>query len=180
LALFATPAASEDVHVFGRTRDRLDRLERFLESLAHKLDNLAAQPAAPPASNDAMAKLFGTIISSNVDLVGAMGDLAVRSVARRNGIKGGARNAQTAQRDGAGKFLPKRRIERAAAPRCKLCLYGESYPGVTVDMVKEHRTHLEARERREENAGESTDAPESGDEQHPIDPTTNGAAGPVH
>jgi hypothetical protein len=84
-------------------------------------------------------------MTSNVDLVGAMGDLAVRSVARRNGIRGGTRNAQTAERSRDGKFLPKnRRVERSA-PRCMLCRFGESYPNVTIDMVKEHRAHLEAR-----------------------------------
>jgi hypothetical protein len=180
LALFAALAAPDDGDVFGRTRERIDRIERMLESLTQKLDQLGAPAPAAAPSSDAFANLLGTMMTSNVGLVGAMGDLAVRSVARRNGIKGGTRNIQTAERSRDGKFLPKRRIVAASKPRCMLCTYGESYPGVTVDMVKEHRAHLEARDRRFEDAGESSDAPESGDEQHPSDPATNGTAGPVH
>jgi hypothetical protein len=123
--------------MFRRTRDRLDRIERVLEQLAARLDTPAPAPTAGPF--DALANLLGGAMKNNVDLVSAMGELAVKSVARRNGIRGGNRNIQTAQRDGRGQFLPKRtRLD--ARPRCPLCK-DPSYRDVTISMITEHRRH---------------------------------------
>jgi hypothetical protein len=140
--------------MFRRTRERFERLERMLEQLATKLDS--PHPPAATATPDAMANLFGSIIKSNVDLVGSMGDLAVRSVARRNGIRGGAANIRTARRDPDGKFLPKSRRAREE-PRCALCRYGENYAGVTIDMIQKHRAHLAAQQETQNDRHDETD-----------------------
>jgi hypothetical protein len=148
--------------MFTRTRERLDRIERMLEALATKVDAPHARPAT-----DAVADLLGKMMASNVDLVGAMGDLAVRSVARRNGIRGGTRAAATATRDKNGKFLPKRIRERSA-PVCALCRYGEGYPGVTIDMIKTHRAHTQSGYQGYEGHNDDstpTDPTESRDDQ---------------
>ena len=128
-------------------------MERALEALLKRADDaLAAAPPAP-AATDAIAKLLGTMMSTNVDLVGAMGDLAVRSVARRNGIRGGQRNAQSAERSRDGKFLPKyRRIERGR-PSCALCKDPMTRE-VTIQMIQEHRLH-EQQQRSGEDERES-------------------------
>lgn len=152
--------------MFRRTRERLDRIERAIEEL---LKRDTAPPAGAP-SGDSLTNLLGSMMKNNVDLVGAMGDLAVRSVARRNGIRGGTSNARTAQRDRDGKFLPKNRRERrAAGPVCPLCRYGESFPGVTIDMVNAHRAHREramqygAAQEGENGQSDESDQPDESD-----------------
>lgn len=144
----------------------------MIEKLADKLEAAPATP--PPGALEPVAKLLGSMMQSNVDLVGSMGDLAVRSVARRNGIRGGTSNARTAQRDKEGKFLPKsarRRRDEPRTPRCPLCAYGENYPGVTIDMIKEHRAHLQAREERSRWGDEYDDGR---DEHRAEEPGDNG------
>ncbi len=172
-------ATADHAVMFRRTRERFEALEKMVAELLRRTEAPPAPSSAP--SGDAMANLFGGMLKANVDLVGAMGDLAVRSVARRNGIRGGAANIRTAQRDRDGKFLPKRRTMEPRKPICPLCRYGESYPGVTVDMVKEHRAHLEARERGDRaDDREQTTAGESSDEFNSGDQSPNGASGPIH
>jgi hypothetical protein len=168
--------------MFRRTRERFEAIERALSELLKRSESPAAAPAAAP-STDAVANLLGKMMESNVDLVGAMGDLAVRSVARRNGIRGGTQNARTAQRDRDGKFLPKenrarRRSAARTGPLCELCEFGENYPGVTVDMIKAHRAHN--RTRGADYGSQPSDAPNDDDPIDPVDPAAHNGAGPVH
>lgn len=169
--------------MWGRRRkeldDRLARIERALETLS--------QPRSEPAgaNTDTIAKLLGTMMTTNVDLVGSMGDLAVRSVARRNGIRGGTSNARTATRDRDGKFLPRERRARRPAqdePRCPLCI-DPHYANVTIPMVQAHRQHEAARNARMETGYDRTDTDESA-QSDPGESTgadyANGAGAAVH
>lgn len=142
--------------MWGRNRERIEQLERKVDRLLDKLESLASAP--PPQSNAAetFAKLLGTTMQSQADLVGSLGDIAVRSVARRNGIKGGTRNVQTAQRDRAGKFIPKSRRIAADKPRCELCT-NPLYPHVTIEMIQAHRAHTREGEQVGNNNPERTD-----------------------
>lgn len=125
--------------MFFRTRERLERLERSVDRI---LEAIEAKQSARTDPLESFAKLFGTMASSQSDLVASLGEIAVRSAARRAGIRGGSTRARTAERRPDGKFLPRRHVE--AKPSCPLCI-DPNYRYVTIPMIQEHRRHEEAR-----------------------------------
>lgn len=124
--------------MFG-TRKRLDAIERSIGELSAKLEK-AAEPRQPNMG-DALASLLGKTIDGQANMVGALGDLAIRGAARRMGIRGGTKRASDAERSKTGKFLPRRRREETD---CRLCDDPMSR-NLTIQEIQTHRTHEASR-----------------------------------
>lgn len=133
--------------MFGRTRKRFEELERTIEKLADRFDAAIEKLAErhPPTTPDAtavLAQAFGAVAGNQAEMVKSLGDLAMRGAARRMGIRGGSKRAQTGQRDERGKFIPMKRVNPPASrqPTCPLCI-DPTYRDVTIPMIQAHRDH---------------------------------------
>jgi hypothetical protein len=142
--------------MFRRTRERLERLEKLIEELTRAIS--APPPATPegPGATAIIADAFGKMAGNQTDLFAAMSDLAMKSAARRMGIRGGTKRALTAERRSDGKFAVKRlRDDRAQRGRW-CCELGRDPmfrgPGLSVEMVKQHRIHEQEAEARAREA----------------------------
>lgn len=134
--------------MFRRNRERFERLERQLEGLAEAVRDLKTPSRAE--AGETFAKLLGTTLESQSNMFASLGEIAVRSAARRAGIKGGTQRARTAERRQNGQFLPKqqRRDDRFC------CELGRNpmTRDVTIPMIIAHREHeAEARAREMRN-----------------------------
>jgi len=128
-----------------RRRERDEAMQRTLDAILAKL---SAEPAAPRVDATAvLAEAFGKAADNQSSFVGALSELALKSSARRMGIRGGTKRALTAERQPNGKFaVSRRRI--GAGPRCPLCK-DPNFRDVTVPMIQAHRQHeLEAAQQR--------------------------------
>jgi hypothetical protein len=162
--------------MFRRTRERFERLEKMIEDLTRAI---TAPPPAPPEGPNAtaiIAEAFGKMAGNQTDLFASMSDLAMKSAARRMGIRGGTKRALTAERRADGKFAVKRlRDDRAQRGRW-CCDLGRDpmYRNPTIPMIQAHRIHEQeadarAREARDDEqhsyARNESDASQSADDQ---------------
>lgn len=128
--------------MFRRTRERFERLERQLEELIRAISEKPEKPVSPDAMS-ILATALGAQTTGQAEMFKAFGDIAVKSVARRNGIRGGTKRAATAERRANGTYLPKRRAV-TVEPQCHLC-EDPYYPHVTIAMIEAHRVHEQMR-----------------------------------
>jgi hypothetical protein len=133
--------------MFRRTRERFERLERSLEQITTLLQQREA-PAPRGDVAETLAKVFAAQAGSQVDLVNAFGEIAVRSARRNAGIRGGRARTASARRDENGRLLPNPNSPRSRAvarvPECPLCL-DPNYRAVDIPMIQAHRQHEAAR-----------------------------------
>jgi hypothetical protein len=142
--------------MFRRTRERLERLEKMIEELTRAVT--AQPPAAPDAPNATaiIAEAFGKMAGNQTDLFASMSDLAMKSAARRMGIRGGTKRALTAERRSDGKFAVMKRLrdDRARGKWC--CELGRDPmfrgPGLSVAMIQAHRIHEQQADARAREA----------------------------
>jgi hypothetical protein len=104
---------------FRRRREQQERIERALEAIIQKL---SAEPVAPKVDATAvLAEAFGHASHNQTEFIGALSELALKSSARRMGIRGGTKRALTADRQSDGKFARAKRITDERKLRCRLC-----------------------------------------------------------
>jgi hypothetical protein len=145
--------------VFRHTRERLERIERLLDGLAKEL---ASKPTTAPLEPTAvLGQAFGAMASNQGELFHSLTDLALKSAARRMGIRGGTKRALTATRQRDGRFERARRITQAEND-CALC-EDENYRHPTIPMIIEHRRHEGQREARRTQNGYSSPSQSSTD-----------------
>jgi hypothetical protein len=139
LALLTTLRPIRYCAMFRRTRERFERLEKMLEELTRAIT--APPPAAPegPNATAIIAEAFGKMAGNQTDLFASMSDLAMKSAARRMGIRGGTKRALTAERRADGKFAVKR-LRDDRGRRCPLCV-NPMERNVSIPMIQEHRQH---------------------------------------
>jgi hypothetical protein len=140
--------------MFRRTRERFERLEKLLEELTRAIT--APPPSAPaePGATAIIADAFGKMAGNQTDLFAAMSDLAMKSAARRMGVRGGTKRALTAERRADGKFAVKRlRDDRAQRGRW-CCELGRDpmMRNPTIPMIQAHRIHEQEAESRAREA----------------------------
>jgi hypothetical protein len=148
-----------------RTRRRLEDIERAIARIADRLEHLGEKPNHAEAG-ETFAKLLSAAMESQSNLVGSLGEIAVRSAARRAGIRGGTRRAQNAERDNAGKFLPRRR--REMVPTCRLCA-DPLIRDPSIAEIQAHRVHEARRVNRE-----ASTQPSEPNRVEPDEPGTSG------
>jgi hypothetical protein len=112
--------------MFRKNRERFERLEKSNERLEKLIEELARHVTAPPAepainATAVLADAFGKVAGNQTELFSAMSDLALKSAARRMGIRGGTKRALTAERQPNGKFAVAKRLRAPRKSDCRLC-----------------------------------------------------------
>ena len=121
--------------MFGRVR----ALERKIDELTAAVAALAARPAGPDALA-VITQALAAASSSQTEMIGTLGDIAIRGAARRMGMRGGASRMRDVERDTKGRMLPSRRRRPQVTSGCALCA-DPHRQDVTTEMVAAHRAH---------------------------------------
>lgn len=123
-----------------RIEDALAKAVDNLSKLVEKIDE--AKASGSPNSGEVVATLLGKTLDNQASLVHEFGEIAVKTAAKRLGIRGGTKRAATAERDRKGRFLDRARVSET---RCPLCTDPMHRP-VTIEMIQRHRQHEQARQ----------------------------------
>jgi len=149
--------------MFRRNRERIERLEKLVEELTRHVTAPPAPAQDGPNATAMIVEAFGKMAGNQTDLFGAMSELALKSAARRMGIRGGTKRALTAERQANGKFAVAKRLRAPGKSDCRLCNDG-MIRDPQIWEIQEHRKHELQREtgyRNETRAEDSApDQPE--------------------
>jgi hypothetical protein len=164
--------------MFRKNRERIERLEKLVEELTRHVTAPAPVQENPNATA-IIAEAFGKMAGNQADLFGAMSDLALKSAARRMGIRGGTKRALTADRQPNGKFaVSPKRLRAQRKSDCRLC-DDPMIRDPQIWEIQRHRQHeLDgnnySRERHEDDRPEES----SDRQQEPVgsSPYQNGSA----
>jgi hypothetical protein len=166
--------------MFRKNRERFERLEKSNERLEKMIEELARHVTAPPAepainATAVLADAFGKVAGNQTELFSAMSDLALKSAARRMGIRGGTKRALTAERQANGKFAVAKRLRAPRRSDCRLC-DDPMIRDPQIFEIQEHRKHEQQRETGYRNDARSEDSATDQSESVGSGPYQNGSA----
>jgi hypothetical protein len=161
--------------MFRKNRERLEKLEKLVEELTRHVTAAPAPTQENPNATAIIAEAFGKMAGNQADLFGAMSDLALKSAARRMGIRGGTKRALTAERQANGKFAVAKRLRAPGKSDCRLCNDG-MIRDPQIWEIQEHRKHELQRESGYRNDTRAEDAASDQPEPAGAGAYQNGAA----